>query len=410
MGTRATTRPLMDTPDPTRDHTRRNIALLAICHGLTGIGNTTMIVESALVGHMLATNKAFATVPLGVMHLAVMLTAFPASFLMQRFGRRFGFSLGAITGLLGTALCTVAIMQESFTLFCAGAFINGIYNGFATFYRFAAADGAKPEWKSRAISFVLAGGVLAAVVGPEMAKRTADLLPTHIFAGSFAALMLTTVLALVLLQFLRIPPPSRSVVSGPARPLIEIALQPSFLVAVGASMIAYGSMNFVMTVTPLAMVSCGFAHGESATVIQWHALAMFLPSFFTGDLIRRFGVLRVMIAGAVLMVACLAINLNGISFAHFLVALVFLGLGWNFLFVGGTTLVTETYRSTERGKVQALNDLLVFGTVSLTALSSGAVHALAGWDWINIASAPFLLLAAMGVLWLQRARRRPVSP
>ncbi len=393
-----------------RDPTRRNIVVLAVCHGLTGIGSTTMIVESALVGHMLATNKIFATLPLGAMHLAVMLTAFPASFLMQRFGRRFGFSLGAVAGLLGTALCTIAIMQGSFELFCAGAFVNGIYNGFATFYRFAAADGAKPEWKSRAISFVLAGGVLAAVIGPEMAKRTADLLPPHLFAGSFAALTLTSVLAFALIQFLRIPTPNRDAVSGPARPLIEIALQPTFMVAVGASMIAFGGMNFVMTVTPLAMVSCGFVHGDSATVIQWHALAMFLPSFFTGDLIRRFGVLNVMMAGAVLMAACLAINLSGVGFAHFFVALLFLGLGWNFLFVGGTTLVTETYRSQERGKVQALNDLLVFGTVAITAMTSGAVHELAGWAWINIATGPFLLAVALALLWLQRRRRTAVSP
>ncbi len=394
----------------TADYTRRNIALLAVCHGLTGIGSTTMVVESALVGHMLATNKAFATVPLGAMHLAVMLTAFPASFLMQRFGRRVGFSVGAIAGLVGTALCAFAIMEQSFGLFCAGAFINGIYNGFATFYRFAAADGAKPEWKSRAISFVLAGGVLAALIGPEMAKRTTDLLPPYMFAGSFVALALTSVIAFALIQFLRIPPPSRGVVSGPSRKLSEIAIQPTFMVAVCSSMVAFGGMNFVMTVTPLAMVSCGYAHGESATVIQWHALAMFLPSFFTGNLIRRFGVLAVMIAGAVLMAACLAINLAGISFSHFIVALVLLGLGWNFLFVGGTTLVTETYRPQERGKVQALNDLLVFATVSVTAMTSGAVHELAGWSWINIAIGPFLLLAGLALLWLRRRPRTAVSP
>ncbi len=400
----------MNAARSTADYTRRNIALLAVCHGLTGIGSTTMVVESALVGHMLATNKAFATVPLGAMHLAVMLTAFPASFLMQRFGRRFGFSVGAFAGLIGTMLCAVAIMQQSFALFCAGAFVNGIYNGFATFYRFAAADGAKPEWKSRAISFVLAGGVLAAIVGPEMAKRTTDSLPPHMFAGSFVALALTSVIAFALIQFLRIPPPRRDVVSGPSRPLMEIALQPTFMVAVCGSMIAFGGMNFVMTVTPLAMVSCGFAHGDSATVIQWHALAMFLPSFFTGSLIRRFGVLTVMTTGAVLMAACVAINLTGITFAHFFIALLFLGLGWNFLFVGGTTLVTETYRPQERGKVQALNDLLVFGTVAITAMTSGAVHELAGWSWINIAIGPFLAVAGMALLWLRRRTGTIVSP
>jgi MFS family permease len=392
------------------DHTRRNVVLLAVCHGLTGIGNTTMIVESALVGHMLADNKLLATLPLGLMHLAVMLAAFPASMLMQRIGRRAGFSIGAAAGFVGTVICCLAIIQQSFALFCLGTFVNGIYNGFATFYRFAAADGARQEWKSRAISYVLAGGVLAAILGPEMAKRTTEMIPPYLFAGSFAALALTSIVALLLIQFLRIPPARRDLSGGEARPLLEIASQPVFVVAVGSAMIAYGVMNFVMTVTPLAMVACGFGHGDSATVIQWHALAMFVPSFFTGDLIRRFGVLPVMATGAALMAACLGVNLAGIDFANFFVGLVLLGLGWNFLFVGGTTLVTESYRPSEKAKVQALNDLLVFGTVAMTAMSSGAVHGLAGWTWINIACGPFLLLAAGALLWLQLRRRRVLTP
>jgi MFS family permease len=394
----------------TPDDTRRNVVLLAVCHGLTGIGSTTMVVESALVGHMLATNKLLATLPLGLMHLAVMLTAFPASLLMQRFGRRSGFTIGAAAGTFGTGICCLAIVQGSFALFCVGAFINGIYNGFATFYRFAAADGARPEWKSRAISYVLAGGVLAALLGPEMAKRTTEMLSPYLFAGSFAALALTSLVAMVLIQFLRIPPVRRDMSGGEARPLLEIAAQPVFLVAVASAMIAYGVMNFVMTVTPLAMVACGFGHGDSATVIQWHALAMFLPSFFTGDLIRRFGVLRVMTAGGVLMAACLAVNFAGIEFANFVGALVLLGLGWNFLFVGATTLVTEAYRPSEKGKVQALNDLLVFGTVATTAVSSGAVHGVAGWTWINVACVPFLLFALAAATWLTSRRRRTVTP
>lgn len=393
---------------PAPDATRRNIVLLAVCHGLTGIGNTTMVVESALVGHMLADNKLLATMPLGLMHLAVMLAAFPASMLMQRIGRRAGFSLGAVAGLLGTLLCVHAIMEGSFWLFCAGTFINGIYNGFATFYRFAAADGAKPEWKGRAISYVLAGGVLAAVLGPEMAKRTTDLLQPFTFAGSFAALSATSVLAFVLIQFLRIPPARAERGEAAARPLVEIAMQPVFLVAVSSAMIAYGVMNFVMTVTPLAMNLCGFAHADSATVIQWHALAMFVPSFFTGNLIRRFGVANIMRAGGVLMLCCVAVNLTGQDHVHFFAALLLLGLGWNFLFVGGTTLVTESYRPAERGRVQALNDLLVFGTVATTAMSSGVVHGFAGWTWINLACIPFLAASLLAVTWL--AARRPAAP
>lgn len=388
------------------DHTRRNVALLAVCHGLTGIGSTTMVVESALVGHLLAADKALATLPLGAMHLAVMLTTFPASYLMQAMGRRFGFSVGAVAGLIGTAICTWAIVEASFWLFCFGAFVNGIYNGFASFYRFAAADGARPEWRSRAISLVLAGGVFAAILGPEMAKRTTDMLPPFLFAGSFLALSLTSVVALVLIQLLRIPAPVRTTLpGGEARALAVVAMQPTFLVAVACATIAYGVMNFVMTVTPLAMAGCGFGHGDSATVIQWHALAMFLPSFFTGDLIRRFGVLNVMLAGVVLLGACLAINLSGVTFAHFVAALVLLGLGWNFLFVGGTTLVTEAYRPSERAKVQALNDLVVFGTVAMTATTSGAFHHWTGWAWINAACLPLVAIAGLLAFWLLRRRR-----
>jgi predicted MFS family arabinose efflux permease len=390
------------------DATRRNVVLLAICHGLTGIGNTTMIVESALVGHMLADNKLLATVPLGLMHMAVMLAAFPASMLMQRIGRRAGFSIGAVAGLLGTLLCVHAIVVGSFWLFCAGTFVNGIYNGFATFYRFAAADGARPEWKSRAISYVLAGGVLAAVLGPEMAKRTTDLMSPYTFAGSFAALAATSVVAFFLIQFLRIPQARAERGEAAARPLAEIAAQPVFLVAVSSAMIAYGVMNFVMTVTPLAMNLCGFGHSDSATVIQWHALAMFLPSFFTGDLIRRFGVANVMRTGALLMLACIGVNMTGQGYVQFFAALLLLGLGWNFLFVGGTTLVTESYRPAERARVQALNDLLVFGTVAATAMSSGVVHGYAGWTWINLACIPFLAASLAAVTWL--AARRAAAP
>ena len=283
--------------------------------------------------------------------------------------------------------------------------MNGIYNGFATFYRFAAADGARPEWKSRAISYVLAGGVLAAVLGPEMAKRTTDLMSPYTFAGAFAAVGMPVVHA-----FGRaVGAPVVDVVAidnvgagrmaadarvergeAAARPLAEIAAQPVFLVAVSSAMIAYGVMNFVMTVTPLAMNLCGFGHSDSATVIQWHALAMFVPSFFTGDLIRRFGVANVMRTGALLMLACIGVNMTGQGYVQFFAALLLLGLGWNFLFVGGTTLVTESYRPAERARVQALNDLLVFGTVAATAMSSGVVHGYAGWTWINLACIPFL--------------------
>jgi MFS family permease len=241
-----------------------------------------------------------------------------------------------------------------------------------------------------------------------MAKRTTDLMSPYTFAGSFAALAATSVVAFFLIQFLRIPQARAERGEAAARPLAEIAAQPVFLVAVSSAMIAYGVMNFVMTVTPLAMNLCGFGHSDSATVIQWHALAMFVPSFFTGDLIRRFGVANVMRTGALLMLACIGVNMTGQGYVQFFAALLLLGLGWNFLFVGGTTLVTESYRPAERARVQALNDLLVFGTVAATAMSSGVVHGYAGWTWINLACIPFLAASLAAVTWL--AARRAAAP
>jgi len=392
----------------TQDRSRRNVVILATCQGLMMIGATTMIAESALVGHMLAFDKSLATLPLAFMHVGVMATTFPASLFMARFGRRAGFSIGALAGFAGAMLCALAIVLGSFWLFCAGTFVTGAYTGFGTFYRFAAADGARAEWKARAISLVLTGGVLAAVLGPELAKATVDLLAPHVFAGSFAALGVTTLLALALLQLLDIPPPAETA-AGPARPLGEIARQPVFVVAVASAMIAYGVMNLVMTATPLAMLACDHGFHDAATVIQWHALGMFVPSFFTGGLIRRWGVTPVMALGAALLAACAAVNLAGVAFANFWVALLLLGIGWNFVFVGASALVTESYRPAERAKAQALNDFLVFATVSATALASGALMHLGGWAPVNLATLPFVAAAALAVLWLAR-RRTTVTP
>lgn len=386
---------------------RRNVILLALCQGLLMIGTSTMLAEAALVGHLLAENKAYATLPLAAQQVAVMATIFPASMLMARIGRRAGFTIGACFGILGTSIATVGVLQGSFGLFCLGTGLNGIYNGFAMFYRFAAVDGAGKDWHARAISYVLAGGVLAALVGPELAKHTKDLLAPVTFAGSFASLIGVAIVALVLLQFTRIPAPSEAERREAQRPLSVIARQPAFIVAVLGGMVAYGGMNFVMTATPLAMAACGYPFDDAASVIKWHVFAMFAPSFFTGHVIKRFGTPQVMMVGAAIMAVCLAINLAGISYLHFWSALTLLGLGWNFLFVGATTLLTTTYRPAEKAKVQALNDMLVFGTVAATAFTAGFAHHTVGWDVINSALGPFLVLVALATAWL--ARRRPVA-
>lgn len=387
---------------------RRNVTVLALCQGLVNIGTSTMIAEAALVGHMLASDKTLATVPLAAQQLAVMLTTFPASLLMQRIGRRWGFSIGAGFGIAGATMATIAVFQGSFWLFCLGAALTGIHNGFALFYRFAAVDGAGEAWRAKAISYVLAGGVIAAVIGPEMAKATKDLFAPVVFAGSFAALIGVAILAFCLLQFIDIPRPSEAERHGPQRPLAEIMRQPAFAVAALGGMVAYGGMNFIMTATPLAMVACGHGFDSAALVIQWHVLAMFGPSFVTGHIIKRLGVLNVMTAGAGLMAVCVAINLAGVGLVNFWGALVLLGLGWNLLFVGATTLLTETYRPSEKAKVQAVNDFLVFGTVTLASFSAGAAHHILGWESINYGVVPLLALSAMATLWL--AHRRRVAP
>lgn len=387
------------------DKTRQNVIVLACCQGLLMIGTATMLAEAALVGHMLAENKALATLPLALQQIGVMAAMFPASFLMARVGRRLGFTLGALFGIVGTSIALLGVLWNSFGLFCLGSMLNGCYNGFGQFYRFAAVDGSRPELKSKAISYVLAGGVIAAIVGPEMAKATKDLWPAHVFAGSFAALIGVAIVALLLLQLIDIPRPSDAERKERGRSLREIAAQPVFLVAVLGGIVGYAGMSFVMTATPLAMVGHAHHFDLAASVIQWHVFAMFAPSFFTGDVIKRVGALKVMQTGAVLMIICVTINLFGTHLYNFWVALFILGIGWNFLFVGATTLLTETYRPAERALVQATNDFLIFGSVAIASIMSGIVLEKLSWQIVNIGVLPFVAATLAATGWLGWRRR-----
>jgi predicted MFS family arabinose efflux permease len=335
-----------------------------------------------------------------------MFTTFPASLLMRKIGRRGGFSVGAGFGIVGTVVATLGVLWGSFWIFCLGTLLNGVYNGFGQFYRFAAVDGSSDTWRSKAISYTLAGGVIAAVLGPELAKLSKDWLAPVTYAGSFAALTGVAIVALLVLQFIRIPPPSAAERSGEGRPLAEIARNPTFVVAVFAAMVGYGGMAFLMTVTPLAMVAHHHPFEAAAFVIQWHVLAMFAPSFFTGALITRLGVLRIMFVGAALLALCIVANLSGADVAHFWLGLVLLGVGWNFLYIGGTTLLTETYRPAEKATVQAANDFLVFSTVTVGAVSSGALHSAFGWVPLNLVMVPFVAATLLALLWLELRRRR----
>jgi MFS family permease len=383
---------------------RRNVLVLALCQALAMTGTSIQFLTASLVGDMLLVGgKGLATLPISLQMTGAMLATIPASLLMARIGRRLGFTLGATIGATGAAIATGAIFAGSFALFCIGTMLTGFYQGFAIFYRFAAADTADVAFKPKAVSLVMAGGIIAALLGPETAKWSRGLFEPMLFAGCYVVIIALCLATAALLQFVRIPRPAAVSLSG-GEPLRRIVRRPAFLAAAASGMIAYAVMNFVMTATPLAVIGCGFPFADAAFVIQWHVLGMYAPSFFTGHLIARFGHARVMLTGVALLAAALIINLTGISLAHFWLGLLLLGLGWNLLFVGASALLTTTHTAEERAKVQATNDFLVFGMVSLGSFSSGAVIGHFGWTWVNLLPLPLLLVAALVVLaW----RRRP---
>ena len=380
----------------------RNVSLLAICQALMMTASTLIVATSALVGLMLAENKALATLPFGLMWLMTTLTSVPAALWMRRVGRRAGLMTGVLFALLGGSLCTLAIIERRFDLFCLGSMLVGAFNAFGQQYRFAAADAAGEDFRARAISLVVAGGVIAAFAGPNLARVTRDLYPLDMFAGCYAAMIALYILSFVALVFIRMPPAVIATVRITAAGFALLMTRRRFLVAAASAMLGYGVMNLVMTSTPLAMLDSGFEFGETATVIQWHVLAMFLPSFFTGHLIERFGALTIIMTGALLQLCCVLVNLQGQEQWNFVTGLMLLGLGWNFLFLGGTTLLTTSYSGAEKAMAQGLNDFLVFGMVTVTALGSGALHHTFGWNAVNLVMVPFTALAFVMGLWLHR--------
>lgn len=383
---------------------KRNVWLLSGCQALMNSGNSLLIATSALVGFRLAPDKSLATLPLALQFFTSMLTTVPASFLMKAIGRRGGFMVGTLLGLAGAGLAAFAIVAGSFLHFCLAAALVGAFNGFGTYYRFAAADVATPDYRARAISYVMAGGVVAALVGPNLAHWTSNWLSGIEFAGSYLSLLGIYGTSLAILLFVRIPAPTAVQAHAHGRPLAAVARQPAFLVAIAGGALGFGVMALVMTATPLAMHQHAHAFADTAFVIEWHLLGMFAPSFFTGHLIRRFGVLNVMLAGVVLYVGCVAVNFAGTDVAHFWLALTLLGVGWNFLFVGGTTLLTETYAESEKAKAQALNDFAVFTVITASSLSAGALQHHLGWRAVNLGVLPLIALILGALLWL-RARR-----
>ncbi|WP_296063100.1 MFS transporter [uncultured Amphritea sp.] len=382
------------------------VILLSLCQALLTTGNVLLISVNALIGQQLAPSPGLITLPVAMQFVGLMCATIPASLVMSRIGRKNGFYLGNSVGIAGALCCIFALQQGSFILFCCGTFLLGIGIGFGTLYRFAAIEACPDEQKSRAISLVMAGGVLAAVMGPNLAVSSRSWVDDGVFTGAFVGLLFLYTIALILLSFVRMPGHSGSQQSQQSsRPVLEIMLQPVFIVAATIGMVSYAVMNLIMTVTPVAMARCGFDFNASAWVIEWHVLGMFLPSFITPRLISRLGLLPVMLLGAVLMLLCIALNLHGVSQWHFWAALALLGVGWNFMFIGATQLVTSAYLPAEKAKSQAANEFLIFGMVTVSAFSSGWLEATLGWQMLNTLMIPVLVWVMLVVY----VYRKPVS-
>ncbi len=391
---------------------RRNVAVLVAAQAILGAQMPLVFTISGLAGQALTTNLCFATLPISLIVVGSMLTATPLSWLMQRAGRRAGFAVGALGGALGGAICAYALFIASFPVFLLGSLCTGVYMSAQGFYRFAAADTASDDFRPKAISYVMAGGLASAIIGPQLVKFSQGMFdhPSALvtsFAGAYLMVVVLNIAGSSLFLFLRIPkPPVPSDDAPRGRSRRELITTPRIAVAVICAMVSYALMNLVMTSTPLAVVGCGFDKSDAADVVTAHVLAMFAPSFFTGHLIARFGVERIVGLGLVILGAAGAVALSGVALENFFVALIVLGLGWNFGFIGATTMLAAAHAPHERGRMQGLSDLLVFGGVTVASLASGGLMncsggtAEAGWTAVNIAMTPFLALAGGALLWL----------
>ncbi len=394
---------------------RRNVRVLVIAQATLGAQMPVHFILGGLAGQTLALNKCFSTLPISMIIFASMATAPLMANMMQRRGRKLGFVLGALCGAFGAALCTAGLWFGSFWLFTLGALPTGVFMCTYGFYRFAAADGASPAYRPRAISSVMAAGLFAALLGPQIVKLTSDALAPIPFAGAYAALIALNLVGALVFVFLDSPRPAPPAKDAPAaRSRFDLLRTPRIAVAMIVGMVSYSLMNLVMTATPLAVVGCGFGTAQAADIVGAHVLAMFAPAFFTGHLITRFGVERIMTTGLLLLGTAGAIGLSGVELGNFYVALVLLGLGWNFGFIGATTMLTAAHSPEERGRVQGLNDACVFGMVGLASLASGGLMncsggtPYAGWIAVNLAMVPMLALAFGALIWLALSQR-PVT-
>lgn len=386
--------------------TKRNVFILVLAQAVLGSQMPLIFTIGGLAGQSLASNLCFATLPISLIVLGSMTFANPISAFMQKYGRRAGFFLGAAGGAIGGAVAAYGLYISSFPIFLTGSFLTGSYMTVQGFYRFAATDTASEGFRPKAISYVMAGGLLSAIIGPQLVKITSDAMVIP-FLGAYIAVIAINVFGSLLFFFLDIPKPEEPKADAPkGRTRWELIKTPRIAVAVIVGMVSYALMNLVMTSTPLAVVGCGFEQSDAANVVTGHVLAMFAPSFITGHLIARFGVEKIMAIGLVILLAAGFVALQGIELGNFYVALILLGFGWNFGFIGATNMLTESHETHERGKMQGLNDFLVFGGVTVASLASGGLMNCsggtpqAGWTAVNLAMAPFLMLAGGALIWL----------
>ena len=399
--------------------TKRNLLLLTCCQAVGQAGNTMMFAATALSVVTFFPQRELATLPVTMQHLGIMLWVFPAAMLMQRMGRRFGYRVGSVFGMAGASVVGTGLYFANFWIMCGGGLLLGYAVASLQMYRFGAIELVPPAYRAKAISWVTAGGVVAGIIGPSLVRLTHDhWLPIYI--GTYAAMVGLHLTVFIVMGFIRFPSSAEVTAAAaaaagggpvaPPRPLAEIVAQPRFIAAAVSGMVAYGCMSFLMSASPLAIVACGLPHAEAHFVIFVHVMGMFVPAFFTGNLITRFGTHPVMMAGIALLTLGIAAGIHGTTDWHFRISLALNGVGWNFLFVGATTLLTTCYRTNERGKVQAMNDFLVFGTTAAASFLAGFAQERLGWEPLNWFALVLMAVALGAVLWLRwQPQRQPAT-
>ena len=377
----------------------KNIFFLSICFALSASTSSLTVTASSLVGFEISSNQSFATLPLSFHLIGTMLAGLPASLLMKSIGRKYGFIIGTLIGSSGAISASLSIIYKNFSLFCFSVFCLGILSGFTQLYRFTAADVATKDFRTKAVSLVMLGGILAGFIGPAVASKGEKLISNAPFAGSYSLMFFFHLLVIIILIMIRLPQPSIEEKTGEIRGIKTIFFQPKFIVAVLSSMMSYAVMAMIMTATPLTMTEyCGHRVEDAAFVIQWHIVGMFAPSFFTGSLIKRFGAVSIIITGILLNLLCIGINFTGTDLLNFWCSLFLLGVGWNFMFLAGTTMVTETYLPAEKAIVQGVNDFLVFGSAAIASLFAGILQTSFGWEALNLTAILLLGVVAIALL------------